>query len=171
MSTFSEENVKILASQVHPIDSNSVPYNFSSTNSPMLHNTARALMLPARSSQSYLSLFGPSAPSSPSMSGSRYSPSSLSNHMPQLDEKYTGHILVSGYYVSFVLPKEFPPRSSSILNDIESTPSNRRRRPSISEKSVLQFMAAIEMMVPLLSRPPRAPYLVRHLSSFALKQI
>ncbi|THH28498.1 hypothetical protein EUX98_g5693 [Antrodiella citrinella] len=34
---FPEENVKILDSQVHPLDSSSAPYNFSSTTSTLLH--------------------------------------------------------------------------------------------------------------------------------------
>ena len=160
---WAEENIKILTSQVHPIDNNGVPYNFSSTISPMLHNAARALALPARSSQSYLSLFGFSPPQGASMSSSRYSPNSSSSSMPALDDKYTGHILVSGYNVSFVLPREFPARSrlGNTLNDNEATPSYRRRA-SLSGGNVLQFMAAVEMMVPFVSRPPRAPYLVSY---------
>jgi hypothetical protein len=37
------------------------------------------------------------------------------------------------------------------------------RRPSIGERNITQFMAAIDMWVPYVSRPPRFPYLVcRH---------
>lgn len=174
--TCTEENIKILSSYVHPIDSNSVPYNFSSTLSPMLHNAARALGLPARSPQSYVSLFGLSS-SAPSMSTSRYpsSPSAPSNGTLPLEDKYTGHILVSGYSVSFVLPKEFPPRGKLAgtfgeHQDSASAPTPyKNRRPSIGgEKNVLQFMAAVELMVPFVSRPPRAPYLVRGFHSSRL---
>lgn len=158
-----EENVKILASQVHPIDNNSVPYNFSSTTSPLLHNAARALNLPARSSKSYLQLFG--LPSYSSSTGASHSTASQPNgihahkHTQTLDDKYTGHILVSGYNVSYVLPKEFPPRFK------DDAPSNTgtgsfRRRSSISDKGNMHFVAAIELWVPYLSKPPRAPYLV-----------
>lgn len=159
--------MKILTSQVHPIDHNSAPYNFSSTVSPLLHNAARALNLPARSSQSYLSAFGQS---SSAISMSRQSSSSSTNTNPSspapLDDRYTGHILVSGYNVSFVLPKEFPSRSRiPTYGGEESTPISYKRRSSISDKNNVQFMAAIEMWVPLVSRPPRAPYLVRFIYS------
>lgn len=165
-----EENVKILASQVHPIDNNSVPYNFSSTTSPLLHSAARALNLPARSSKSYLLLFGLPTSSSYSYSSSSTntgrSTASQPNgihghkHTQTLDDKYTGHILVSGYNVSYVLPKEFPPRFKDDISNNGATTGSFRRRPSISDKGYMHFMAAIELWVPYLSKPPRAPYLV-----------
>ena len=117
-------------SQVHPLDANSTPYNFSSTTSPLLHKAARALSLPARSPQSYV----PSAASSSSES------------LPPLDDRYTGQILVSSYHVSYILPKEFPRKDSG----------SRNRRPS----TIQQFMAAIDIWVPFMSQPPHAPYLV-----------
>jgi hypothetical protein len=40
---WAEESVKILSSQVHPLDHNSVPYDFSSDLCPLLHHAARAL--------------------------------------------------------------------------------------------------------------------------------
>lgn len=159
-----EDNVKILESEVHPLDSSSVPYNFSSTVSPLLHNAARALNLPARSPHSYLTLFDHRASQS-----SRFisSPSTSSDtDVPPLDEKYTGHILVSGYQVSFVLPTELPPLprlGSRLDNSGDYTPlltKQRARRPSMSEKNVILFMASISMMVPYLTRPQRAPWLV-----------
>ncbi|KAI0256546.1 hypothetical protein BJV78DRAFT_288017 [Lactifluus subvellereus] len=161
---FREENVKILESEVHPLDSSSVPYNFSSASSPLLHNAARALNLPARSPHSYLTLFDQRFNAS-----SRFvsSPSTSSDiDIPLLDEKYTGHILVSGYQVSFVLPSELPPLSklgSRLDNGGDYTPlptKIRSRRGSISEKNVLLFMAGISMMVPYLTRPQRAPWLL-----------
>ncbi|KDQ61102.1 hypothetical protein JAAARDRAFT_67494 [Jaapia argillacea MUCL 33604] len=175
---FPEENVKILSAQIHPIDpSTSAPYNFSSSTSPLLHKAARALNLPARSSQSYLSLFGLAPPqahqSTSSSSHTRRSSSngSQAQDIPPLDERYTGQILVSQYNVSYVLPKEFPPfptpkmRTSGLDYDdgrSSRASSGRSRRASIGggDKNLLQFMAAIEMWVPFLSRPPRAPYLL-----------
>ncbi len=53
-----EENIKVLKSQVHPLDHNSAPYNFSSTVSPLLHSAARALNLPARSPHTFWSRRG-----------------------------------------------------------------------------------------------------------------
>lgn len=132
LALFPEENLKILDSQVHPLDNNSVPYNFSSTTSPMLHRAARALNLPARSSSMYV-------PTPDSMSSSSAS-------IPPLDNNYTGHILVSGYHVSYVLPREFPRREHE----------SRSRRGA----SVMQFMASVDIWVPFLSSPPQAPYLL-----------
>jgi hypothetical protein len=168
-----EENVKILESEVHPLDSSSVPYNFSSTVSPLLHNAARALNLPARSPQSYLTLFDHRSTAS-----SRFvaSPSTSSDtDVPPLEEKYTGHILVSGYQVSFVLPSELPPLSklgSRLDNAGDYTPlptKLRGRRASMSEKNVLLYMASISMMVPYLTRPQRAPWLVSFVRMFGCR--
>jgi hypothetical protein len=165
---FTEENGKILTSQVHPLDNSSAPYNFSSTTCPLLHNAARALSLPARSSLSYLSNFGLSSTSATSVGSSSRQSTSSGGNPPPLDDKYTGHILVSGYNVSYVLPKEFPRSKGSSLTDNEGESSLRgiqissykNRRSSVAEKNVIQFMAAIDMWVPYISRPPRAPYLV-----------
>ena len=118
-------------SQVHPLDSNSTPYNFSSTTSPLLHKAARALNLPARSTQSYVSMA---------------SSSTSSELLPPLDEKYTGQILVSSYHVSYILPKEFPRREAD----------SRSKRFT----SVAHFMAALDLWAPFISQPPHAPYLV-----------
>ncbi|EGN95655.1 hypothetical protein SERLA73DRAFT_19786, partial [Serpula lacrymans var. lacrymans S7.3] len=155
-----EENLKILSSQVHPIDSNSVPYNFSSTTCPLLNNAARALGLPARSERSYLSVFGVSASTSSIGSSSRSSNHSNGVSIPPLDDKYTGHILVSGYNVSYVLPKEFPPRFRDEGASFIRMSAAKSRRGSIGEKNNMHFMAAIDLLVPYLSRPPRAPYLI-----------
>ncbi|KAH9180402.1 hypothetical protein EDB89DRAFT_1919010 [Lactarius sanguifluus] len=160
----SQENVKILESEVHPLDPSSVPYNFSSTASPLLHNAARALNLPARSHHSYLTLFD----QRPNVSTRLVSSPSISSDadVPSLDEKYTGHILVSGYQVSFVLPSELPPLSklggrSDSGGDYTPLPTKLRgRRNSVSEKSVLLFMAGISMVVPYLTHPQRAPWLL-----------
>ena len=164
LTRFAEENVKILESEVHPLDSSSVPYNFSSTASPLLHNAARALNLPARSPHSYLTLFD----QRPIFSTHLASSPSISTDadVPILEEKYTGHILVTGYQVSFVLPSELPPLSklsgkSDTGADYTPLPTKLRgRRNSVSEKSVLLFMAGISMVVPYLTHPQRAPWLV-----------
>lgn len=168
---FPEENVKILTSQVHPIDNNSVPYNFSSTISPLLHNAARALNLPARSSDAFTSVFNISTPATASSAfSSKVSKSTNSytgsENIAPIDQQYTGHILVSGYNISYVLPKVFPlrRRTSDALTDNEGEEYTsfpvQGRRPSIGERNAAQFMAAIDMWVPYVSRPPRHPYLL-----------
>jgi hypothetical protein len=170
LTNFAEENVKILDSEVHPLDPSSVPYNFSSSAKPLLHNAARALNLPARSPHSYLTLFEHRSNVSSRFVSS--TSTSSDTDIPPLEEKYTGHILVSGYQVSFVLPSEFPPLSrlsSKFDNGGDHTPlptKLRGRRASISEKNVLLFMAGISMMVPYLTHPQRAPWLVRLVPMF-----
>lgn len=160
-----EENVKIHSSQVHPLDHNSVPYNFSSTVSPLLHNAARALNLPARSQDHFDSVFN-LGKSNGSASTSRSLKSESGENIPPVDTHYTGHIIVSGYSISFVLPRVFLSRRSngSPLSDndedsVSQTPASRRRA-SVGERNQAQFMAAIDMWVPFASKPPRSPYLV-----------
>lgn len=163
-----EESVKVLTSQVHPLNHKSVPYNFSSTISPMLNTAAKALNLPARSMESFQSAFHlPLSPEIPTITASTRTqrtngnPSS-SEIIPPVDVHYTGHILVSHYSVSFVLPKVFPSvNSDNRLSDNEETEGiSSRQRVSIGEKNYAQFMAAIDMWVPFVCKPPRAPYLV-----------
>ncbi|TFK30067.1 hypothetical protein FA15DRAFT_609138 [Coprinopsis marcescibilis] len=157
---FPEENVKILSSQLHPLDNNSAPYNFSSTVSPLLHRAAKALNLPARSAETFQSVFGISHANGSTPSSSRMSKSESNSEMiPPVDEHYTGQILVSGYNVSYILPKSFPSQSRSFEDESYSRPT-RSRRPSISERQAVQFMAAIDLWVPYVSRPPRSPYLL-----------
>ncbi|KAG1756345.1 uncharacterized protein EDB91DRAFT_1041529 [Suillus paluster] len=162
---FPEGNLKMLGSEVHPIDSNSVPYNFSSTTSPLLNNTARALNLPARSQKSYLSVFGmPNSSASAMAASSRASSSTSTSHttaIPPLDDKYTGHILVSGYNISYVLPKEFPPRfgEDSAIR-VSTFSAAKMRRGSIGERNNMHFMAGIDLWVPYVCRPPKAPFLI-----------
>ncbi|KAF9246346.1 hypothetical protein BU15DRAFT_85132 [Melanogaster broomeanus] len=151
---FPEENLKLLSAHIHPIDVNSVPYNFSSATLPMLNNAARALNLPARSQKSYLSVFGIPTPVSSTLHSSRTSSSTASStvsNVPPLDEKYTGHIIISGYNISYILPKDFPPSFGG--RDIA-------RRGSVSERNNMHFMAAIELWIPYVSRPQKAPYLI-----------
>lgn len=164
-----EENVKVLDSLVHPLDSNSVPYNFSSSSSPLLHNAARALNLPPRSAESFYTAFG-----IPNGSVSTSSPSSRTlnaeangESVTPVDPHYTGHILVSNYAISYVLPKSFLTRNRSTADvDTGSQSSFRSRRGSVGERNAIQFMAVIDMWIPYVSKPPRSPYLVRliHLS-------
>ncbi|KAF8205761.1 hypothetical protein K438DRAFT_1964180 [Mycena galopus ATCC 62051] len=162
---FPEESVKILSSQVHPLDNNSVPYDFSSDLCPLLHHAARALNLPSRSSEAYHAAFGLSPPAtSASVAGSvrstKSNGSSASNRAatPPVDTKYTGHILISNYHISYVLPKVFPTRYQD--SEAYSRSSGSLRHSSIIERNTVQFMAAIDMFVPYASRPPRSPYLV-----------
>ncbi|KAF8965198.1 hypothetical protein BDZ97DRAFT_1904098 [Flammula alnicola] len=162
---FPEENVKIHSSQVHPLDHNSVPYNFSSTVSPLLHNAARALNLPGRSHENFASVFN-LAQSNGNAASSRSLKSESGENIPPIDVQYTGHIIVSGYSISFVLPKVFLSRrrNGGALSDneedgISRTPASRRRA-SVGERNQAQFMAAIDMWVPFISKPPRSPYLL-----------
>ncbi|SJL00910.1 uncharacterized protein ARMOST_04224 [Armillaria ostoyae] len=157
---FPEENIKISLSQVHPLDNNSVPYHFSSAVSPLLNNAARALNLPARSPESFNEAFNLSpslVQASTSTASTRPSKANASSSdVPGVvDERYTGKILVSGYNISYVLPKVFPQYSEP-----HSRISFGRRRGSVGDRNHVQFMAAIELMVPYVSRPPRAPYLL-----------
>ncbi|KAI6028572.1 hypothetical protein F5J12DRAFT_763443 [Pisolithus orientalis] len=159
---FAEENLKLLSAQVHPLDANSTPYNFSSSAFPMLNNAARALNLPARSSKSYLSLFGVSVSTTSVHSSRSSSSTSTSTSSPPLDDRYTGHIIVSGYNISYILPKDFPPRfvgDDSALR-VSTFSAVKMRRGSVSERSNMHFMAAIDLFVPFTSRPPQAPFLI-----------
>lgn len=152
-----EGEVKIRDYKVHPLDSDSVPYNFSSDKNPLIHNAARALNLPARSNKNYLSLFEGSL-ATPSRGGSPNE-----SVIPKFDERFSGYFIISGYNVCFVLPKEFPTnirvRSASTDSDGEGfvtrsmykTPS-RSRRASVGERNIVQFMAAIALSVPLSSK-------------------
>ncbi|KAK7467512.1 60S acidic ribosomal protein P1 [Stygiomarasmius scandens] len=153
---FPEENVKIATAHVHPLDNNSIPYNFSSTHFPLLHSAARALNLPARSQQTFQSAFGLSPPPvSASVTDSMYSSKlngSAKPDVPPVDERYTGHIVVSGYHIAFALPKVFPPKFNP--------EGAAKRRSSIGERNNVHFMAAIDMWVTYLCRPPRSPYLL-----------
>jgi hypothetical protein len=160
---FAEENVKVLTSQVHPLAHNSVPFNFSSAVSPLLHNAARALNLPARSSENFHSDFGTSK-SNATQSSSRSSKKGNTNGevAPPIDVQYTGHILVSGYNICFVLPKVFlsPLRNGGLSDNEEEGSFRTPRRLSVGERSQAHFMAAIDLWVPFLCTPPRSPYLV-----------
>ncbi|KAF9566322.1 hypothetical protein CPC08DRAFT_814891 [Agrocybe pediades] len=161
---FPEENVKIHTSQVHPLDHNGVPYNFSSTVSPLLHSAAKALNLPPRSHESFNTVFGLTKLNG-SAAASRSLKTDNGEHAHPIDTHYTGQILVSGYSISFVTPRVFLSSRNNASDTEESsirTPSSlsRRRRHSIGERNQVLFMAAIDMWVPFLSRPPRSPYLL-----------
>ncbi|KAG6917934.1 hypothetical protein DXG01_000371 [Tephrocybe rancida] len=161
---FPEENVRISTSQVHPLNNHSVPYNFSSTLSPLLHNAARALNLPARSTETFNSAFSISSPTStPAMSSRALEPVDSTNgseNIATIDTKYTGHILVSGYHISYVLPNVFPTRHKNLSETESEGYARKHRRMSIGEKGSAQFMAAIDMLIPFVSCPPRYPYLL-----------
>ncbi|KAG6833644.1 hypothetical protein H0H87_002840 [Tephrocybe sp. NHM501043] len=155
-----EENVKILSSQVHPLNNHSVPYNFSSTVSPLLHNAARALNLPARSTETFNSAFSISSPKSTPAILPGDGREGRSENIAPIDSRYTGHILVSGYHISYVLPKVFPTRPKNLSETESEDHARRQRRMSIGERGSAQFMAAIDMVVPFVSSPPRSPYLL-----------
>lgn len=156
--------MKIQSSQVHPLDNNSVPYNFSSAVSPLLKNAARSLKLPARSPDTFSSAFNISRTDS-STSSNRGHDHQSNELIPPVDVQYTGQIIVSGYNISYVLPKVFLTRNGDSAASLDEennylgrTPA--RRRLSIGERNHAQFMAAIDMWVPFASRPPRSPYMV-----------
>lgn len=136
-----------------------MPYVFSSTTNPLLHNAARALNLPARSTKSYLSLFESASQASTSRSSN-----ANGSVIPPLEERYTGYFLISGYSVCFVLPKEFPPqirtRNASTDSDgdglggrsMSKSAYKSRRRSSITGRQSLQFMVGLDITVPLSSK-------------------
>ncbi|KAF7311598.1 hypothetical protein MKEN_01062700 [Mycena kentingensis (nom. inval.)] len=147
---FAEENVKILDSQVHPLDPDSVPYEFSAELSPLLHHAQRALSLHGPQ-QDYHSAFGLSPPAG--VASSRINGSGRRQPVAPLDDKYTGQILVSLYNIAYVLPKVFPVR-------LDSGRTSSLRRSSIAAERMAHFMAAIDLWVPYLGRPPRSPFLL-----------
>ncbi|KAH9945847.1 uncharacterized protein BXZ73DRAFT_86103 [Epithele typhae] len=69
---------------------------------------------------------------------------SSSTEPAALVERYCGQVTVSSYHISYILPKE-------ILRQEVQTPGRRTT-------TMVQFMAAIEMLVPYTSQPPHAPY-------------
>lgn len=154
-----EENIRILSSQVHPLDANSVPYNFSSTSSPLLHKGARALMLPARSQTTYQAAHGLEYSVA---SSSRSRSDNSGADVPPVDERYTGNIIVTAYHISYVVPKSLPSKSPDRSDEdaLSRHSSYKSRRASIGEKNTINFMAVIDMWVPYLGRPPRSPYLL-----------
>ena len=173
-----ENNVRITQSKVHPLDDRSVPYHFSATDQPLLQKTAIALQLGPKSSRSYHTLFPHvSLPLDPTLSsGSRRTREGHSSSAgpPHNDERYTGYILVSGYNITLVLPKEFPPKTQlavagaesdgddGFVKDVHSPWLSRsaRRSSSIFHKNYLHMMAGMELFVPYVLTPPRGPFLV-----------
>lgn len=149
-----EESAKVHDFAVHPLDASSVPYIISSPKAPLIYGSIRALGLPAPSSKSYTSLFDEIAvghgPANNQVNG---------NPVPTLDDRYTGHILISGYQVCFVMPKAIPPKHR-LLNSVETNGdiakngyhSSKSRRGSIGERTFLNFVAFLEISVPYLSK-------------------
>lgn len=130
----------------------------------MLKNAARALKLPARSPDTFSSVFNLSQTDASTSSSRSYDPQ-LDDTIPPVDVQYTGQIIVSGYNISYVLPKVFLTRKRDSMtsmdeedNSLARTPA--RRRLSIGDRNHAQFMAAIDMWIPFVSRPPRSPYMV-----------
>ena len=117
--------------------------------------------MPARSSENFNSAFG-TAKSNSSRSKSNNKSDTNGDAALPIDIQYTGHILVSGYNISFVLPKVFlsPLRDGGLSDNEEESFSRAPRRSSAGERSQAHFMAAIDLWVPFLCMPPRSPYLV-----------
>jgi hypothetical protein len=128
---------------------------------PLLHKTARALNLPPRSSNSYYTFLGIPPPSPALASPGESSTSRRAAAAGPLPLSVTGEINVSNFHICFILPRILPTRGA-ILVDSESEQTPKNRRASFVERdgrSIL-FMAGVEIFVPFVSRPPKAPYLV-----------
>ncbi|KAF8517510.1 hypothetical protein BU17DRAFT_49629 [Hysterangium stoloniferum] len=168
---FPEDNVRIITSEVQPLDERSVPYYFSATEQPLLQKTAIALQLGPKSSRPYQSLF-PDYASSADSHGPNTSRRHRENNVPPSPDvqHYIGRILVSGYHVTLVLPKEFPPKprpnadsdgDDPHVKEVPSSWSTRSaRRSSIFNKNYLHLMVGIELFLPYVLMPPRGPFLV-----------
>lgn len=154
---FPEENVRIITSKVHPLDPNSAPYAFSTTNAPLLHRTARALNLPPRLAKSYYPIVGvPAPPPSPGESSSY-----RKNASQPLGVSLTGEINVSKFHVCFILPKVFPSRLGDHDNiGYMNGHGSQSRRNSMVDRSLMLFMAGVELFIPFQSKPPKSPFAV-----------
>jgi len=104
------------------------------------------------------------------------SPSTSSDtDVPPLDEKYTGHILVSGYQVSFVLPSELPPLpklGSRLDNAGDYTPfaNKTKGETGIDEREERSFSSwPYQHDGTLLDSPQRAPWLVSFVRMFGCR--
>ncbi|KAG8831745.1 hypothetical protein FRC17_002628 [Serendipita sp. 399] len=151
------ENVRIVTSKVHPLDSSSTPYAFSSTAVPLLHKAARSLNLPPRSNKSYYTFLGIPPPTPPAASPADPSSSRRAAAAAPLPLSVTGEINVSNFHICFILPRILPTRGAILADsNIDRTP--RLRRGSLVEGKNIVFMAGVEIFVPFLSRPPRSPY-------------
>ncbi|KAF8499948.1 hypothetical protein JB92DRAFT_2816967 [Gautieria morchelliformis] len=172
---FPERNIRIAHSKVHPLDERSVPYHFSSSEQPLLQKTAVALQLGPKSSRSYHTLFPHlSPPLEPAVSTASRRGHSSTSVPPHSDERYTGYILVSGYNVTLVLPKEFPPNSQGpsvgaesdgddgFAKEVQSPWLSRgtRRPSSLFHNNYLHMMAGMDLFIPYALTPPKGPFLV-----------
>ena len=156
--------MRIVDSKVHPLDSKSAPYAFSTTASPLLHSTARALNLPSRSNKSYYTFLGvPPSVESPGASGDPGSSRRAAAVAP-LPLNLTGAITVSNFHICFILPRVLPTRGA-VLADTDFDPLSRSyTRSAFGDNTGKQisFMAGVDVFVPYASRPPKSPYLVRY---------
>jgi hypothetical protein len=109
--------------------------------------------------ESFTSLFPLSYDRQPSYLGSSSRSSSSNGVTHAVDAKYTGHMTVSGYNVSYVMPREFPPLEERNSQSAHSS-AKHKRRSSVGERGAYQYLIAITMLVPFLSIPPRAPFMV-----------
>ena len=114
-----------------------VLFNFSSTVSPLLYNASRALHLPARSSESFNSVFGTSKFNYNRFKFNNNKGDTNAEAAPPIVVQYTGHILVSGYNISFILPKVFlsPLMNGGLSDNEEESFSRTPRLPSAGERS------------------------------------
>ncbi|KAL0059985.1 60S acidic ribosomal protein P1 [Marasmius tenuissimus] len=104
--------------------------------------------------------------SSRAAKGKTVNGSNSSDSIGPVDPSYSGEILVTGYHISYVLPKLFPPRYPEVdgsgTSSVRSSGKYGSRRLSIGDRDRFQaqFVAAIELWVPFVSQPPRSPYLL-----------
>jgi hypothetical protein len=153
--------VRIVTSKVQPLDSTSTPYAFSSSAVPLLHKAARALNLPARSNKSYYTFLGippltQATPTPLDPSSSRRAAAAA-----PLPLSVTGEINVSNFHICFILPKILPTRGAVLADNDEHPTSRHHRRASFGDGKTILFMAGVEIFVPFISSPPKAPYQVR----------
>ncbi|KAF8582306.1 hypothetical protein K439DRAFT_161858 [Ramaria rubella] len=173
---FREDNIRIIQSKVHPLDERSVPYHFSSTEQPLLQKAAVALQLGPKSSRPFHTLFPHTSPSlDPTQAGSsrRNRDSTATTLAAHNDERYIGRILISGYNVTLILPKEYPPRSQppgggagsdgedGFVKDTPSRSTRSARHSSpLFNKNFLLMMVGMEIFLPYAITPPKGPFLI-----------
>ncbi|KZT39277.1 hypothetical protein SISSUDRAFT_1061335 [Sistotremastrum suecicum HHB10207 ss-3] len=149
INLFPEEHLKVANALVHPLNpATSQPYHFTS---PLLLSACRALNLPSRLPQSYLSEFSSRDPDE------------------EISEDLTGSLSVIDGAVVYVLPSELP--RHLYFDAPHSTKSNRKGAGNLIEKPIVHFVAALDLVLPLQAGPKFAPYtfsipLPRCLSNF-----
>ncbi|KAG2344300.1 hypothetical protein BDR05DRAFT_203844 [Suillus weaverae] len=147
-------NLKMLRSEVHPTDSNSAPQ-------PLQHCTRSQS---TSSLSKILSLCFWSTNVQRLCHESRLSCIlfyiDISHCIPASGRRvYSSHPCQRVQH-SYVLPKQFPPRlgvDSAIR--VSTFSAAKMRRGSVGERNNIHFMAGLDLWVPYVCRPPKAPFL------------